>query len=424
MIYNQQDSCSFRVIIVGASVAGSTLAAYLGQHGIKVAIIDKEIFPRRKVCGEGISSRAISELLELKMLSISDLEALPHQPFSGYHVWHKNKQHQIATKDPVRLSRGIGIERSILDYELLKKALSFESVTGFFGYKATANNISSNKFEVTINKCVLSAEFLVLADGSNSCLANKFAINCSQIKTPRWGASATYDGNFLSSPKSVAVILDDDFEIILTAVSKTRLTASVICNLNANSILNNKRYLQKLIQSHFSKLAFKGELISEPIFTGPLGFRQRWSNNPNLYLIGDCIELLDPIGGMGTAQALISAKLAGLSLLRCLRSEMSPSNALNCYQKDRYKEVSALRLFSKLSSLTLRSKGRSLLLPLLGRSTFASELRDLIDGVAIKSTSSAMMAQILFALACPELPIAEFNLCQYGENITNVTCGN
>ena len=113
-----------------------------------------------------------------------------------------------------------------------------------------------------------------------------------------------------------------------------------------------------------------------------------------------------------------------MSLLRCLKSEMSPSNALNCYQKDRYKEVSALRLFSKLSSFTLRTKGRGLLLPLLGRSSFATELRDLIDGVAIKSASSAMMAQILFALACPESPITEFNLCEYGENITNVTCSN
>ncbi|HUJ16164.1 MAG TPA: FAD-dependent oxidoreductase, partial [Thermoanaerobaculia bacterium] len=50
---------AFDVAIVGAGPAGSTLAALLAKRGASVALIDRDSFPRDKVCGEFLSYDAL-----------------------------------------------------------------------------------------------------------------------------------------------------------------------------------------------------------------------------------------------------------------------------------------------------------------------------------------------------------------------------
>lgn len=46
----------FDVIIIDAGPAGASAATLLAQAGWSVALIEKQIFPRRKVCGECIAA--------------------------------------------------------------------------------------------------------------------------------------------------------------------------------------------------------------------------------------------------------------------------------------------------------------------------------------------------------------------------------
>ncbi|MUL41884.1 geranylgeranyl reductase family protein [Streptomonospora sp. PA3] len=50
------------VIIVGAGPAGSTAAYYLAQAGVDVLLLEKTAFPREKVCGDGLTPRAVKQL--------------------------------------------------------------------------------------------------------------------------------------------------------------------------------------------------------------------------------------------------------------------------------------------------------------------------------------------------------------------------
>jgi len=52
----------FDAVIVGAGPAGSYLAYLLAKSGRSVAIIDKADFPRDKVCGGGVSRKALDLL--------------------------------------------------------------------------------------------------------------------------------------------------------------------------------------------------------------------------------------------------------------------------------------------------------------------------------------------------------------------------
>src|SRR6266576_6794386 len=47
------------VAIVGAGPGGSTLAALLARRGLSVALIDRDTFPRDKLCGEFLSYDAL-----------------------------------------------------------------------------------------------------------------------------------------------------------------------------------------------------------------------------------------------------------------------------------------------------------------------------------------------------------------------------
>jgi geranylgeranyl reductase family protein len=53
------------VLVVGAGPAGSATAAWAARAGLDVTLVDAEVFPRDKPCGDGLTPRAIAELDEL-----------------------------------------------------------------------------------------------------------------------------------------------------------------------------------------------------------------------------------------------------------------------------------------------------------------------------------------------------------------------
>ncbi len=67
------------VIVVGAGPAGSTTAYHLAQAGLDVLLLEKTEFPREKVCGDGLTPRAVE---------VAGLDGHRHQPRAG---WLHNK---------------------------------------------------------------------------------------------------------------------------------------------------------------------------------------------------------------------------------------------------------------------------------------------------------------------------------------------
>lgn len=55
----------FDAVVIGGGPAGSTIALLLARAGWSVALVEKKIFPRRKVCGEFISATSLPLLNEV-----------------------------------------------------------------------------------------------------------------------------------------------------------------------------------------------------------------------------------------------------------------------------------------------------------------------------------------------------------------------
>ncbi len=66
------------IIVVGAGPAGASTAFHLAQAGADVLLLEKSAFPRDKVCGDGLTPRAVRSLVSMGF----DLDA------PG---WHKNQ---------------------------------------------------------------------------------------------------------------------------------------------------------------------------------------------------------------------------------------------------------------------------------------------------------------------------------------------
>ena len=68
---------TFDAVIVGAGPAGSTVAIQLARGGWSVALIEKQRFPRRKVCGECVAASNLQLLHDLGIGDAFDVSAGP-----------------------------------------------------------------------------------------------------------------------------------------------------------------------------------------------------------------------------------------------------------------------------------------------------------------------------------------------------------
>jgi len=55
------------VVISGAGPAGASLACLLAEYGHRVLLIDKESFPKNKICGDYISPESFPLLKDLEV---------------------------------------------------------------------------------------------------------------------------------------------------------------------------------------------------------------------------------------------------------------------------------------------------------------------------------------------------------------------
>jgi flavin-dependent dehydrogenase len=153
-------------IVIGGGPAGASAALALARHGWAVAIVEKNAFPRRKVCGEFMSA---SNLALLDRLQIGDAWRANAGPeirrvgfFSG--------ETCIAAKMPsAKDGFGRALGRDILDFLLLQAARSAGAET-FQPFRAVAierdGDIQAVRIQAKDETIVLRAPVIVAAHGS------------------------------------------------------------------------------------------------------------------------------------------------------------------------------------------------------------------------------------------------------------------
>lgn len=122
----------FDICIVGAGMAGATIAAYLAPKGIKIALVDREYAEKRRIVGELLQPGAVETLKKMGLEHL--LEGFDAQPIHGYAIFRNEEKFSIPyNSDDSTDYHGVGVHNGRFLQKIREDALKNEAVTQILG---------------------------------------------------------------------------------------------------------------------------------------------------------------------------------------------------------------------------------------------------------------------------------------------------
>ena len=164
----------FDIIILGGGLAGLTAAIHLLQNDLSVMLIEKNTYPKHKVCGEYVSNEVLPYLSQLGIDPIDQgAKNITDFQFTGLN------DASLQIKLPLG---GFGISRHALDLLLFKKAIELGLV--FENNTVTDVTFGINDFEVAVKDKSFRAPYVFGAYGKRSTLDSTLSRNFIKTKSP------------------------------------------------------------------------------------------------------------------------------------------------------------------------------------------------------------------------------------------------
>lgn len=318
------------VLILGGGLAGLTAAIHLSKLGIQVTIIEKNKYPKHKVCGEYISNEVLP-YFDWLGIDIAKLEPTSIKKFQ----FSSQSGTTITANLPLG---GFGISRYALDYHLYTIAISL----GCIFVQETVENVvfKEDEFKVTTADGTLFKSKVVLgAFGKRSNIDVKLNRNFIQKKSHWLAVKAHYSGDF---PNDLVGL--HNFDGGYCGVSKVENNAINICyitNYEAyKSYKNNEEFQKRVLNQnpHLKKIFENCTIIFEkPISIGQIAFDKKEAVENHILMIGDTAGLIHPLCGNGMAMAIHSAKIASEAVSNFFESNCTSRAALEMKYKSQWK---------------------------------------------------------------------------------------
>ena len=322
----------FDVIIVGGGLAGLTSAIHLSKREKRVLLIEKNEYPKHKVCGEYISNEVLPYLNSLGIDPISE----GAKKITKVHI-STIKSNLIKGELPLG---GFGMSRYFLDNLLVKKA----RLNGVQILKDTVDSINFKKESFTIitkNSGVFQSKITIGAFGKRSSLDQKMNREFIKKKSPYLAIKTHVKGLF---PQNLVAL--HNFKGGYCGVSKVENNAINVCYITEYRSFKK----HKNITDFQEQVVFKNEHLkkifkeSTPVFEKPLTISQVsfQTKNPienHIIMCGDTAGMIHPLCGNGMGMAISSAKLASTRILQFLNGEIKTREGLEKqYLRDWNKE--------------------------------------------------------------------------------------
>lgn len=314
----------FDVAIVGGGPAGSSCAAFCALSGLRTLVIEREKFPREKVCGDCLnpSCWAVLERLgvaqRVRDLQNSKLDSVEFIAIDG---------HKVVVDLPTGDNCEVSVKRSLFDDLLLTRARDV-GVDVCEGTTVTAvANSGIWKIETAAGESFF-ARTLIGADGRNSTVARlrnllprpareRVALQ-AHIPLPR---------NF--GRRIILQFLREGYSG-QAPVNETQLN---LCLVGTPPTISR---LRKWAENHFEITPDQPWRAITPLTRSSVPYAHE-----NLLFIGDAARVVEPFTGEGIYYALRSGELAADAITKIVRG------------KNRH---SALREFTRASAQMYRGR--------------------------------------------------------------------
>ena len=285
-------------IVVGAGPAGSTFAATLARGGARVLVIEREKFPREKVCGDCLNpgcSAILDKLGVTQSLSGSDHAIARFVSF----VAGAKERKRISLPTPEMV-----IPRSALDQILADKASESGAQIMFEATVERVGRTGSN-WEIRAGGETFRSSNLVAADGRNSTVARLLGI----LPPGKRGRAAIQShlplvGEFEETIR--LQILPFGYAGI-APIGGGRIN---VCLVSRPNNLDRMRHWAdaNLGSNTDTKWGSIAPLNRAPVPPAPAQF-------PGLFLLGDAARVVEPFTGEGIYYGLKTGELAAGAIL-------------------------------------------------------------------------------------------------------------
>jgi len=325
------------VVIIGAGPAGSSSAISLARLGYSVALLDKEQFPREKLCGDFINP---SNWPILRALGVEkEILARARQRVTGFRITSvagDEAECPLSSDDTGFF--GLGLSRAALDYILLEKAQG-ENVTVLQDCRIKRLTREENPWHLEFDHAgtieTLQARILIGADGRHSWVAHHLGLTRSadmrgravafQLRLECRGGFGDRVEIHLFPGGYVGLLgLGGNLINLCLAVDKERLPD----DQPFARLLETHLPLNPHLKTILNRSESAGELRS----TYPVYFSPRRSYGDNVLLVGDAARVNEPVSGEGIYFALKSGLLAAETIDAAFRAGDFSAERLRGYE--------------------------------------------------------------------------------------------
>src|SRR5438105_4679424 len=293
------------VAIVGGGPAGASCAAFCAAAGLRTLVLEREKFPREKVCGDCINPACWPVLERLDVAP--EIRNCPHGLLNAVEFIGIGGR-----KLRVDLPRGeqieIAIKRSLFDHVLLNRARSLGAEVREEATVIALDRNAADRWKIDIVREMFAARVVVGADGRNSSVARL--------------------RNLLPRPERERVALqahipvprDFGHRVVLqflpegysgqAPVNESELN---LCLVGTPPTISS---LRTWAEREFKLSAEQAWRTITPLTRAPVP-----AAHENLFFIGDAAAADEPFTGEGIYYALRSGELAANAIVRIIRGE-------------------------------------------------------------------------------------------------------
>jgi geranylgeranyl reductase family protein len=324
------------VIVVGAGPGGSASGYHLAKHGARVLILEKTEFPREKVCGDGLTPRAVKQLLDMGIDTSAE---------AG---WLRNYGLRVIGGG-VRLELKWPELASYPDYGLVRTRLDFDDMLAKQAEKAgallyTSHNVTGPvldadgrvtgvQVKTPDGEKRLSAPLVIAADG----VSGRFPLSMGMAKREDRPMGVAVRRYYRCEAKANDDYLESWLELRSKEAGDTLLPGygwifglgDGRVNVGLGVLNSSKAYQQTnyrhMLTDWLSTTPEDWGLCDESNADGkilgaalPMGFNRTPHYTRGMMLVGDSGGMVNPFNGEGIAYAMESGQLAAEIVLQAL----------------------------------------------------------------------------------------------------------
>lgn len=315
-----------RVLIIGGGLAGLTLAIHLARYNILATVIEKDGYPKHRVCGEYISNEVVPFL--------KSIEAYP----SDYSPAEIGRFQLSSTRGksafmPLDLG-GFGISRFTLDLFLYEQAVRL-GVQFVLHCTVTDVKLKDEKYHVTLSdNRKLEMDLVIGAHGKRSKLDAGLNRAFMKHRSPYVGVKYHIKTDF---PKDLIALhnfnggycgvshVENDVVNFCYLVERDKVKQAGSIAAFEEDVMARNPLLQDIFQN-------SQRLFERPLVINEVSFEPKQPIENDILMVGDAAGMITPLCGNGMAMAIRSAKIAGDEIVRQASNKGTRDQLFNAYR--------------------------------------------------------------------------------------------